>query len=437
MTKHEQIIKYIESLKIGQKISVRQIAKEMEVSEGTAYRAIKEAENIGIVSTKERIGTIRIEKPQRFLDQLTFHEVVDIVDGKVLGGAGGLDKTLNKFVIGAMKLENMLEYIHPGSLLLVGNRENAQMKALEQGAGVLVTGGFDISLEARELADQTEMPVISSKYDTFTIASMINRAMYDRIIKKKIMLVEDVMPPRESIQVLKTGHTVQDYWNASQSAGYERFPVIDDWGRVVGVITAKDVTSSAPEQSVEKLMTRNPLTVTSTTSIASAAHLMVWEGIDLVPVVDHHRKLLSVISRPEVLKALQMSHNQPHLGETYENEIWSSFQESRDAEGALEFIGMMTPQMTSQLGTVSEGVLTLCITKAAYHSIKDQKQGDLVFDNISLYFLRPLQIESQIVIKPRIIELSRKFGKVEVEIANQGQMAAKALLTAHVIEQGW
>lgn len=48
LTKHEQILKYIEELPVGTKISVRLIAKELHVSEGTAYRAIKEAENTGI-----------------------------------------------------------------------------------------------------------------------------------------------------------------------------------------------------------------------------------------------------------------------------------------------------------------------------------------------------------------------------------------------------
>ncbi len=47
-TKHEQIIKYIESLKIGTKISVRKIAEQLDVSEGTAYRAIKEAIRSGL-----------------------------------------------------------------------------------------------------------------------------------------------------------------------------------------------------------------------------------------------------------------------------------------------------------------------------------------------------------------------------------------------------
>src|SRR5690606_32258868 len=103
-TKHHQIIRYIEGLDVGTKISVRQIAKELDVSEGTAYRAIKEAENRGLVSTIERVGTIRIEtKAKENIERLTFAEVVNIVDGHVLGGRNGLHKTLQRMVIGAMK----------------------------------------------------------------------------------------------------------------------------------------------------------------------------------------------------------------------------------------------------------------------------------------------------------------------------------------------
>lgn len=56
VTKYEKLLHHIEGLKPGTKISVRKLAKEMSVSEGTAYRAVKEAESIGIVITKERIG---------------------------------------------------------------------------------------------------------------------------------------------------------------------------------------------------------------------------------------------------------------------------------------------------------------------------------------------------------------------------------------------
>lgn len=186
MTKHEQILQYIDNLPVGTKISVRQIAKDLDVSEGTAYRAIKEAESQGYVSTIERVGTVRIEKKQKEnIERLTFAEVVNIVDGHVLGGREGLHKTLNKFVIGAMQLEAMMRYVDAGNLLIVGNRTQAHKLSLQQGAAVLITGGFDTSDEVKQLADELALPIISSSYDTFTVASLINRAIYDQLIKKR------------------------------------------------------------------------------------------------------------------------------------------------------------------------------------------------------------------------------------------------------------
>ena len=36
----------------------------------------------------------------------------------------------------------MTRYIQPESLVIIGNREDAQLLALNQGATVLITGGF-------------------------------------------------------------------------------------------------------------------------------------------------------------------------------------------------------------------------------------------------------------------------------------------------------
>ncbi|MEK3910405.1 DRTGG domain-containing protein [Paenibacillus sp. FSL H7-0331] len=437
-TKHEQILKYIENLKIGSKISVRKIAEKLAVSEGTAYRAIKEADNLGLVSTKERVGTVRVEKKLRDnIDKLTFAEVVNIVDGEVLGGLGGLQKTLYKFVIGAMQQDAMMRYIDPGSLLIVGNRSKAHICALEQGAGVLITGGFGTGEEVKRLANQLELPIISSSYDTFTVASMINRAIYDRLIKKKILLIEDIVPPSMEVVVLKSHHTLKDWQRLNEQAGHSRFPVVDEWNRVIGMITSKDLIGAEPEQTMDKLMTRNPLTAAPNTSVAAAAHMMVWEGIDLLPIIDTNRKIMAVISRKDVLKAMQHIQRQPQNGETFEDLIWSGFAEERNKEGYPIFRGAITPQMTNQLGTVSEGVLTILMKQAAYHIVQDIKKGDLVMDNMSSYFVKPVQIDSEIEILPRIIEVSRKFGKIDVAIyhANTQTLVAKAMLTAQFIDQ--
>ncbi|AYB42721.1 DRTGG domain-containing protein [Paenibacillus lautus] len=437
ITKHEQLVQYIESLKVGSKISVRRLAKEMGVSEGTAYRAVKEAESLGIVVTKERIGTVRVErKPRNISEQLTFADVVEIVEGHVLGGAEGLNKSLHKYVIGAMKVEAMIRYIDAGSLMIVGNREDAHSLALEQGAGVLITGGFGTSREVKLLADQLDLPIISSRHDTFTVASMINRAIFDRLIKKKIMLVEDIAHDKPKNHQLKNSVTVQDFKRISQETGQIRYPVTDEWNRVIGIVGVRDVEGLAETQPIEKAMTRNPVTASMKTSLASAAQIMMWEGIDFLPIVDRNRKLLATVTRKEVLGALRDARNQPQLGETFDQLIWNGIAEDRDEEGRLFFHGFITPQMASELGTISQGVLTTVMSQAAVKAAKDISGWDHVLDHLSTYFIRPVQIEDPIVIMPKLLELSRRTCKMEIEIQHQTSLIAKAVMTMQAIDHG-
>ena len=241
-TKHELILQYIKEQPVGTKLSVRQIARDLQVSEGTAYRAIKEAQNQGFVSTIERVGTIRIEqKRKENIERLTFAEVVNIVDGQVLGGRNGLHKTLRKFVIGAMEVEAMMRYIEPGNLLIIGNRVEAQMSALKRGAAILITGGFDTDEKVKKLADELELPIISTSYDTFTVATMINRAIFDQLIKKEILLVEDILIPREKTYYLMIGDTVRKWFELNEKTNHSRFPVVNEQYKLEGIVTSKEV----------------------------------------------------------------------------------------------------------------------------------------------------------------------------------------------------
>lgn len=434
ITKHEQLLQHIEGLPFGTKISVRKLAKTLGVSEGTAYRALKEAESLGIVVTKERIGTIRIEKkPRNISDQLTFGDVVEIVEGHVLGGVDGLHKTLHKYVIGAMKIDAMARYIDADSLLIVGNQDDAHALALEQGAGVLITGGFGTSRDMKDLADQLSLPIISSRHDTFTVASMINRAIFDRLIKKKIMMVEDIVEGRTRVSMLKVSSNVADFETLSEETGEHRFPVVDEWNRVIGIVGRKDIEHLDDKQSIEKYITRHPITVGLQTSVASAAQIMMWEGIDFLPIVDRNRKLLSSVTRREVLQAMRDAQNEPQLGETFEHLMWNGFAEERDEQG-LFFHGIITPQMSSNIGTISEGVLVSLMLQAALSAAKEANGNDHVLDNLTTYFLRPVQIENSIVIRPLVLEMSRKTCKLEIAISRHNQLVSKAVMTLQSID---
>ncbi len=436
-TKHEQILLYIDELPVGEKISVRQIAKALNVSEGTAYRAIKDAENKGYVSTIERVGTIRIEqKKKENIEKLTYAEVVNIVDGQVLGGRAGLHKTLNKFVIGAMKLDAMMRYTGAGNLLIIGNRFQAHEHALKAGAAVLITGGFDTEEDVKNLADELELPVISTSYDTFTVATMINRAIYDQLIKKDIVLVEDILTPIQDTIFLKTTDLVSDWMNLNRETMHSRFPVVDQKKKVQGIVTSKDIMGKDSQTLIEKIMTKNPISVSGKTSVASASHMMVWEGLEVLPVVDETNLLQGIISRQDVLKALQMIQRQPQVGETIDDIVTNQLVLTKGKlKGEDIFQCEITPQMSNHIGTISYGVFTTIVTEAANGVLRGYKKGDLVVENMTIYFLKPVQIESTIEIYPRILEVGRKFGKVDVEVFNEGVLVGKAMMMCQIMDR--
>lgn len=433
-TKHEQILAHIESLSVGSKISVRGIARRLQVSEGTAYRAIKEAELQGLVSAIDRIGTVRIERQQKKnIERLTFAEVVNIVDGTVLGGRDGLHKTLQKFVIGAMQLDAAVRYIEPDSLMIVGNRERVQMTSLEHGAAVLITGGFHASDEVQQFANDRQLPIISCSYDTFTTATLINRAIYDRLIKKDILFVEDVLG-NQQLAVLSKEQSVKEYFALVDNTGHARVPIVDSEFRLVGVVTARDVAEANGEDAVEQYMAKHPHTISPKTPIASAAHQMVWEGIEMLPVV-HNRKLVGVISRQDVIKALQITNRQPQVSETIEGIALRGFDEIYHDDKSFSLVGEVTPQMTGAVGTLAMGPLTTLIENCAILCLHRNRKVDMVVENVTLYFLKPVAVDARIDVRARVLDFGRRFAKVEVEVYVGTERSAKAMLTTQALER--
>ncbi|WNF90607.1 DRTGG domain-containing protein [Vagococcus fluvialis] len=438
VTKHDQILEYIETLPVGEKISVRGIAKALSVSEGTAYRAIKEAENIGLVSTIQRVGTIRIEKKvKENIERLTFGEVSKIIEGDILAGRKGLDKVLKKFIIGAMTEENMLRYITSGSLMIVGDRTGVQRLALENGAAVLLTGGFDVSEDISSLADEVEMPIIRTTYDTFTVATTINRAISDQMIKKDIMTVKDIETPFEKTYYLNVKDTVEDYQKLTEISGFSRFPVINKTNRLMGIITSKDVVNKALTQPIEKLMTKDPRKAKQHMSVASIGHQMIWDGLEIVPVVEDDLTLIGIVSRRDVMKAMQLAQRQPQVSNTLSDLITDEVieKEGKGEDGLPEFSFVVTPQMVNNMGTVSFGVLNQVISKVAQRTLTVKYHYNSVIEQMSLYYFKLIQIDSEIEFKSRIIEVGRRSAKIDIEVFIDNVVVAKAMTVCQLMEQ--
>ena len=100
---------------------------------------------------------------------------------------------------------------------------------------------------------------------------------------------------------------------ASQTAGelhgivptHQGFPVVDDAGRLIGVVTRRDFMDRAPDTRVGDLVTRPPAVVYLDMSLRDAADHMVRENVGRLPVVDRAdpTRVVGILTRSDLLSA--------------------------------------------------------------------------------------------------------------------------------------
>ncbi len=425
MTKHQEILDYLEGLPIGKQVSVRSISNHLSVSEGTAYRAIKEAENRGLVETRPRSGTVRVEqKVQVRLEKLTYAEIAKITESDVVAGRAGLKHEFSRFSIGAMTKKNVGRYLVKGGLLIVGDREEIQVLALENKTAILITGGFAVSDRVLELSQKQGIPVMVTAYDTFTVASMINRALSNVRIKTDIKTVAQVYSLKSHYGYLNIKDTVSDYHRLVRKNNHVRYPVIDDWGKVRGVVTMRDVSNQDASTKLAQIVTK-PVTTKPETSLATVAQRMIVEDFAMFPVVDDDNRLLGVISRKLVLENLQeLNHDGLH---TISDQIIASLKPEGQNYGFR-----VEPAMIDNAGNLTNGVLAELLKETALRALALARKKNIIIEQMMIYFLQAVQIDDDLILKPKIVRENRRSALVDIEVNCQERVVCKALITSKV-----
>ena len=435
-TKHEQIIQYIQNLPIDSKISVRSIARNLKVSEGTAYRAIKSAENLHLVATKERVGTVRIEENEnRRMHHLTIEEIIKVTDCQVLGGASGLSRQVRKFIIGAMEADGMRRYIEPDSLIIVGNRDEIQRIALENDIAVLISGGFKPSETIVDLANKREVPLLSVNFDTYATATLINKAMIERSMQKDILLVEDIYIPLEQTQFLYTDDTITAYRQLSENSGHTRFPICERDGKLAGILTAKDILDFTPDTHLAKAMTPTPISAKKPMSVASITHMMIWDGLEILPVVDEADNLQGILSRQDVLRTLQYTQQT----EQSENRIEVlladklKFVDQNEDMTKARYRFLSVVSLTNDFGALSNALQHSIIQLSVKQFVKKMQDKSIVVDKVNAYYLKLVPLQSTIDIVLEFLDVSRRTMEIDITVYHGKQVMAKAMASVKTL----
>lgn len=169
-------------------------------------------------------------------------------------------------LIGAMSPESMVQYISPGDLIIVGNRENAQRSALARDISCLiVTGDFVPSDRVQEMARKRGAAVLVTPHDTFAAARLINLS-----VSALTLMERDVLTARPEA-------LIQDITQDLLESRLGILLVIDDEGHLSGVVTKSDLVASRPR----------PVILVDHSEESQSV-----EGIDqaqIVEILDHHR----------------------------------------------------------------------------------------------------------------------------------------------------
>ena len=89
-----------------------------------------------------------------------------------------------------------------------------------------------------------------------------------------------------------------------QAGGFRRLPVVDN-GKLIGIITDRDLRQHRGhlgEIKIKGVMTENPITVTSATTLEESAQILLERQIGGLPVVDDGH-LVGIITASDVLRA--------------------------------------------------------------------------------------------------------------------------------------
>jgi manganese-dependent inorganic pyrophosphatase len=210
----------------------------------------------------------RLADSRRVLSSLD--NLAKTLGGKLLLGheTGREDDLI--LMIGAMKLESFAErlkrYDTKKLAVVVGDRSDIQELAIRAGARVLiVTGGLAVEPHIFEAAKENHVSLITSPHDTSTTASLCRSAVAVRhMLNEEFLSFRDDAP----LNAVKA---------EAAASGFAAFPVIDEDGRTVGVLSKTDFLKSVDRKLI--LVDHNELSQ----AVAGA------DEVEIIEIIDHHR----------------------------------------------------------------------------------------------------------------------------------------------------
>ncbi|SNU04553.1 manganese-dependent inorganic pyrophosphatase [Lachnospiraceae bacterium] len=197
----------------------------------------------------------------------SYKNIVETLDGELLEGDINEIVTEGKVLIGAGTPDVLEEYIAPHDIVILGDRYESQLCAIEMEAdAIIVCAGAKVTTTIRKLARENGCKVISTPHDTFTVARLIYQSMPIRHFMKSRNLI-----------TFKMDDYIEDVLPIMASTRHRYFPVVDAAGRYKGMVSRRNFLGASKKKLI--LVDHNEKT--------QAVNGM--ESAELLEIIDHHR----------------------------------------------------------------------------------------------------------------------------------------------------
>ena len=196
-----------------------------------------------------------------------YANILDTLEGSMVVGDSEAYFDRGKVLIAAANPDLMENYIEKYDLVILGNRYESQLCAIEMEAGcIIVCEGAGVSLTIRKLAQERGCAVITTPYDTYTTARLINQSMPISYFMTK-----------ENIIDFSEEDYLDDIREIMASKRHRDFPVLDSDGKYIGMISRRNLLGAKGKSII--LVDHNE----------KSQAVEGMENADIREIIDHHR----------------------------------------------------------------------------------------------------------------------------------------------------
>ena len=229
----------------------------------------KDGDLEGIISVSDIANSYMNIYDSRILAKANtrYSNIIETIEGTLVVGDDKAYFNSGKVVVAAANPDMMEYYIEKDDLVILGNRYEMQLCAIEMGAAcIIVCEGAGASMTIKKLAKDHGTTIITTAYDTFTVARLINQSMPINYFMKT-----------ENLITFENEDYLDEIKEVMATVRHRDFPILDKNGKYLGMFSRRNLLGAKGKRVI--MVDHNEL----------GQALPGMEGAEILEIIDHHR----------------------------------------------------------------------------------------------------------------------------------------------------